>query len=233
MLISVTVRCLNEKELLPIFIRNHQFADEIIICDGGSTDGSRELVRGASALGDTEVRLEDFSEKVQGISGGWRNPEGRHVNFAIDQCRGEWIWLTEMDAIPTNQLQGEVRGIIKGGCLPAIGTVLYYLAPRKMGHPYEHYPVLIAGHGLTCWHRSLNVRAVEEYDFTPHVPFEKPMELLESPLARVHLSWVSEEVVQRKIKFYKEVHDLSSYDHPDKLWGERVLLPDNVRWKGM
>jgi len=229
-LISVAVRSLNEKELLSVFIENHQFADEIIVVDGGSTDGSRELVRGAPAISGVPVHLVDFTERVPGRKGGWRNPEGRHVNFALDQCKGEWIWLTEMDAIPSLALQKEVRGVLERGHINAVGSYLYYIAPRKEGEGYEHYPELIKGRGLTCWHRSLNLRADPDKDFEPTIKFEHPWYCFSPPAARVHLSWRSEEVLRAKWKFYREVHGLNQ-EHPDKKW-DREPLPEWLEWKG-
>uniref|UniRef100_A0A6M3XL42 Putative glycosyltransferase n=1 Tax=viral metagenome TaxID=1070528 RepID=A0A6M3XL42_9ZZZZ len=232
-LISVAARCLNEEELIETFIKNHGFADEIIISDGGSTDRTRDIV---DVLHNSyPVRLVSFSERVPGVRGGWRNPEGKHVNFTIDQCKGDWIWLTEIDAIPSLELQKSIRNIVKNSDKKAVGSRLYYIAPRAKGSAYEHYPALLQGYGLTCWHKSLGLRADPTRDFDPVIKFEQPQEILEPPMARVHLSWWTEERLQAKRKFYMEVHGLEptgGKDHPDKK-RSREKLPEGIEWRGM
>lgn len=224
MLISVGVRCLNEEELLPIFLANHEFADEIVIVDGGSTDKSKEI-----ALADPRVRWVEFHERVAGKRGGWRNPEGRHMNIVIDSCGGEWLWIAEMDAIPSDALQAAIRGIITSCEEPAVGSDLYYVAPWR--GQYEHYPELIRGPGLTCWRKELGLRADPATHFDPIISYHKrPWVLVTAPCARVHLSWRTEEVLARKSAFYRQVHDLEQ-KHPDEHLA-REPLPEWLTWKG-
>jgi len=225
MLISVGVRCLNEEELLPLFLANHQFADEIIICDGGSSDRSQEI-----ATADPKVRWVDFPMRISGLQGGWRNPEGQHVNATLQAMQGQWLWLTEMDAIPTLELQQDIVDAVRCAGYLAVASSLYYIAPHRQGRGYEHYPALLKGPGMTCWHRSLNLRADPHSDFSPIIRYEGRWLVLQPPLARVHLSWRTEEVLRRKWHFYEEVHDLKQ-KHPDEQW-YRVPLPPNITWHG-
>jgi len=225
MMLSVGVRCLNEEELLPIFLANHQFADEIVVVDGGSTDRSEEIARR-----DPKVRWIEFPLRVPGKRGGWRNPEGKHVNKVIASCRGDWLWVTEMDAIPSEALQRDIRQIIADCSEPAIGTYLYYIAPWRGS--YEHYPELIRGVGLTCWRRELELWADPTQDFDPIIRYDpgRPILALQPPYARVHLSWRTEEVLQAKWAFYRQVHGLDQ-PHPDEQF-RREPLPEWLTWKG-
>ena len=225
MLISVGTRCLNEEELLPIFLANHQFADEIVIVDGGSTDRSREI-----AIADPKVRWLEFHERVAGKCGGWRNPEGRHVNAVIDACEGEWLWVGEVDIVPSDTLQAVIRGTVKSCDDSAVASFLYYVAPRSGGLPYEHYPELIKGVGLTCWRRELGLRADPAEEFQPTIKFEKPNLAVMPPHARVHLSWWTEKRAALKRAFYHQVHDLKQ-KHPDEQF-KREPLPEWLTWKG-
>jgi len=224
MLISVGVRCLNEEELLPIFLANYQFADEIVVVDGGSTDRSKEIV-----LADPKVRWVEFHERVAGKRGGWRNPEGRHVNAVIDACKGDWLYISEVDVIPSDAFQADIRGIIAVCKEPAVASFLYYLAP--WAGKYEDYRELILGPELNCWRRELGLRADPANDFSPQIPYhERPWLALTQPRARVHLSWRTEESVARKRAFYHQVHGLEQ-KHPDERF-KREPLPEWLTWKG-
>lgn len=231
MLISVGTRCLNEEELLPIFLANHQFADEIVIVDGGSTDRSEEI-----AIADPKVRWLEFHERVAGKRGGWRNPEGRHLNVVIDSCKGDWLWICEVDIMPSDTLQAAIRGIVKSCAEPAVASFLYYVAPRlggtlPWGGNYDYYPELIKGLGLSCWRSELGLTADPTEEFQPTIKFEnKPRLGVKPPHARVHLSWWTEERVAGKRAFYREVHDLKQ-KHPDEQF-KREPLPEWLTWKG-
>jgi len=235
MLISVGTRCLDEEELLPMFLANHQFADEIVIVDGGSTDRSKEI-----ALADPKVRWIEFHEWVSGKRGGRRNPEGRHLNAVIDACKGDWLWICEVDIMPSDALQAGIRDIMDSCTEPAIASFLYYLAPwRPMGSPrrpsgpgkYEHYPELILGVGLTCWPKELGLRSDPAQDFQPAIDYHnKPYTVPPLPCARIHLSWWTEERVAEKRAFYLDIYD-TEQKHPDAQY-KREPLPEWLTWKG-
>lgn len=228
--VVVGTRCLNEERFIPLFLANHPFAEHIVICDGGSTDRSKEL-----ALADSRVVWVDFPERVPGKHGGWRNPEGAHVNAtleAMETLRPDWVWLTEMDAIPSRYFQEDAarffRDLDNRGA-DLFSTNLLYLAPDGA----SHYPKLMQGPGYTAWRPGLG-RATNLTD-----PFEgqgalridaKQHVMFDPPHGRIHFTFYSEEWVAKKAAFYREVHGWD-FAHPDTLHGPREATPVWAAWR--
>lgn len=230
--VVIGTRCLNEESLLPVFLANFDFPYTdvtIVIADGGSIDRSKEI-----ALSDPRVTWYDFPERVPGKNGGWRNPEGKHMNFLIDKCEAlkpDWLWITETDAIPNLNLQKAVPDILaemearKEGLLQ---TWLCYVAPGSK----EHYPNLMQGPGYTAWKPGAG-RANDKLDFEGqgdlHV-LSSVSNALSKEFSRIHLTWETEELIERKTAFYKEVHGLDT-GHPDTRCGPREALPEWAKWR--
>lgn len=226
--IVVGTRCLNEQELLPVFLSNYPFADAIVIADGGSTDRSKDI-----ATADQRVIWSDFKDRVQGKNGGWRNPEGRHMNFLIDACESlnpDWLWITEVDAIPNLNLQRDAISILsemdarKEGLL---STWLCYVSPGSK----EHYPDLMQGPGFTAWKPGAG-RAEDNIDYEGqgnlHINTTVSYNLSQE-FSRIHLTFESEELIARKSVFYQDVHGWS-LAHPDVRCGPRAPLPEWAKW---
>lgn len=226
--IVVATRCLNEEQFLPIFLANHPFASKIVICDGGSDDQSKAI-----ATNDPRVIWTEFTERVPGKHSGWRNPEGAHINATIDVAEAldpDWLYLTEMDAIPSLNLQRALPEVLEATGCSLVSTWLCYVAPGCT----EHYPQLMKGPGYTCWRKGLG-RATNLDD-----PFEgqgalrinSPDEFIMNPSeGRIHLTFWTEEWVAKKAKFYEQVHGLNSEAaHPNARCGPRAAIPDWAKW---
>lgn len=98
--IVVTVPCLNEEFFARKFCERHQWADIIVVSDGGSTDKTLDIVREFP-----NVRVAPFREKkrFKGDPDGFMNPEGRHFNQAVQAARlfdPDWIVFEAMDQYP-------------------------------------------------------------------------------------------------------------------------------------
>jgi len=174
------------------------------------------------------------------------NPEGKHVNAVIDACRGEWLYITEVDVVPDLAMQDAIRDVIRLAKSPAIGSYLYYVAPMKSpGSPYEYYPALIQGWGLTCWHKDIGLKVPTEVCENLSDPCAWPLKsktwennqnnknviIMDRPSGRVHLTWCTRERVQNCIKKYA-LRDNRNIPDPDT-YLTRALLPDWIVWNGM
>lgn len=99
--ILVVVPCLNEAAHLPGLLaqlRDDRSAGTIVIADGGSSDGSQEIVRAAARL-DSRVKLMDNPRKRQAIG----------INLAVARFGGGHDWLVRIDAhciYPSSYVQG-------------------------------------------------------------------------------------------------------------------------------
>lgn len=87
--ISVLVPILNERQQLPEFIANlatqAEVACELLICDGGSSDGSLEWLQQLESP--LPLRL------LHSLPG-----RGRQLNLAAEQARGEWLLFLHVDS---------------------------------------------------------------------------------------------------------------------------------------
>ncbi len=72
------------------------FADEIVVVDMFSTDGTAEFVRATPRT--TLIQRNGYIEE--------------NVNVGIDAAHGDWVYLADSDEIPTPALQREMRDVI-------------------------------------------------------------------------------------------------------------------------
>jgi rSAM/selenodomain-associated transferase 2 len=90
-LLSIIVPVLNEREQLPELLvnlaRQKLPAAELLIVDGGSTDGSLEWLQGQQLAGDLPLRV------YQSAAG-----RGRQLNFAVERAQGEWLLMLHVDS---------------------------------------------------------------------------------------------------------------------------------------
>jgi glycosyltransferase involved in cell wall biosynthesis len=98
--LTVIVPCKNEKLNIRQCIESfHAIADEILIADSGSTDGTREI---ASCF--SKVRL---IEREYVFSGDFKN-------WAIPQASHEWVLIVDADERVTPELADEIKNVLAG-----------------------------------------------------------------------------------------------------------------------
>jgi (heptosyl)LPS beta-1,4-glucosyltransferase len=92
--LSVAIITKNEEERLPDCLESVTFADEVLVVDSGSTDGTVELAKSFGA----RVLIE-----------AWRGYSGQK-QYAVDQCLHDWVLILDADErIPRETAQGIMR----------------------------------------------------------------------------------------------------------------------------
>ena len=118
--ITVLIPCKNERRNIRLCIESARgIADEILVADSGSTDGTLEIVNslgGCRIIERTYVHSADFK------------------NWAIPQARHKWILLLDADERLTPELADEIQQILAAP-LPdvdgySIGRLNHYLGHR-------------------------------------------------------------------------------------------------------
>ena len=97
--ISILIPAKNEAANLRACIASARFAEEIVVVDSGSTDGTREL---AEALG---AKVVDFQ---------WNGKAPKKKNWALANLpwRHEWVFILDADERITPELAAELRAVV-------------------------------------------------------------------------------------------------------------------------
>jgi glycosyltransferase involved in cell wall biosynthesis len=96
--LSLAVITLNESANLERCLKSVPMADDIVILDSGSTDGTREL---AKSLG---ARV--FNEEWRGFRA--------HKQRATDLCKNDWVLSLDADEALSPEAQNELKALLSG-----------------------------------------------------------------------------------------------------------------------
>jgi len=99
MLLSIALATYNEEKNIGRCLRAvKDWADEIVVVDGSSSDRTREIARKYGAIIIKTTNKPIFHTNKQ---------------MAIDKCRGDWILQLDADEIVSNNLKEEILSAIK------------------------------------------------------------------------------------------------------------------------
>jgi glycosyltransferase involved in cell wall biosynthesis len=100
--VTVVIATLNEGKRIRTAVRSVLWADEVLVADAGSTDGTPEIARmlGASVL------------IVPGTT------IGQQRNAAIERARNEWILVLDADEAATPELRESIEQLCRGEIEP-------------------------------------------------------------------------------------------------------------------
>jgi FkbM family methyltransferase len=120
--LTVIIPCKNERENIgPCIASARQVADEVLVADSGSSDGTLEIAR------DLGCRI---IEREYVTSGDFKN-------WAIPQATHEWVFILDADERITPALAAEIRATLKK---PAHEGYWAYRRNHFMGHPIRFGP---------------------------------------------------------------------------------------------
>jgi glycosyltransferase involved in cell wall biosynthesis len=96
--ISTYIICFNEAEKIKAAVESVLWADEIVVVDSNSTDGTADI---AASLGARVVQV-----PFQGF--------GDLRNRAVEACRCEWVFSLDADERCTKEVRDEILGLLAG-----------------------------------------------------------------------------------------------------------------------
>lgn len=202
MRIVVAVKCYNEAANIERFMRAYDFANLIVCSDGGSTDGSIEMLKKYP-----KVHLVHFG--VYEESGGYRwNPGNPHSNFVIAASKEfdpDWIILDDMDCVPNRALREGAREILERTPFFQANAFRLYMWGEghffpKMNNYFD--PAYVS---LWAWRPSrLDIHADDTARHGTMLNLSPEFERIQPPLCLLHRCW-SPDTVQEKMNKYNAV----------------------------
>lgn len=219
--IIVIARTLNEINNIERFCTHYGFADQILITDGGSTDGTAGAARKF-----LHVKVKDVSHLQVDLNGVVITPEAPQTNMLIKWAKKEgadWIILDDIDCHPNSSLRRDARFILETAKKPSMFLYRLYLWGNDQYFPKYNE----AGQSLWAW----KPNEIDIYceDSLTHgvlnIPGEYDRHYLMPPFVCLHRFAPDEATVQAKIKRYAamgtpQVHPLQS------IYAPPVALPD-------
>lgn len=111
--VSALVITVNEERNIRDCLASLAFADEIVVVDSGSTDGTAAIAR-------REFGAAVFVNPWPGY--------GAQKNFGLDRATGDWVLIVDADERVTEELRTEIQRVLSGG---AGRGVQAFRIPRK------------------------------------------------------------------------------------------------------
>lgn len=233
MKIVVALRTRNESENIERFCLAYHWADAILVADGGSND---DTVSKASQFKNVNVR--NYPVFMRMKNGHVRTPHGSHLNFLIDWAfieeGADWVIQDDCDCFPNFKVKDDARQLMESTDKDFIYITRLYLWKDE-----GHFPNLATPSGdytpsLWAWrnkHPKLRFRADRVSDYESHqeltfIPEEERVLKLFPPYALLHCPWQTDEMVERKLSFYRDSGQIENMKHPLEFGGGLEQLPD-------
>lgn len=226
MKIVVAVRCYNEAKNIERFMRGYDFCDRIVVSDGGSTDGSVELLKQYP-----KVKLLHFTEG-ETIDGHFWNGDSGHMNFVLDAAKElepDWLLFDDLDCNPVASLRESARHLFeeKAEYYYQVNAFRLYMWGEKRYFPAMNNNFDPMYTSLWAWQPSkLEIRADEDVRHGTLMGLSKDeSEILRlvPPYCLLHKSW-HPRTIGEKLKRYNAIG--LSMNHPRKFAGKPECLPE-------
>ena len=222
MKIVVAARCYNEIKNVERFVRCYNFADVLVVSDGGSTDGSIEFLEKQE-----KVRLFHFGEFE--IVNGYRwNPDAPHMNFVLDRALTydpDFLIFDDMDDVPNRLLQDNARNLIENCEQDQIHGFRLYMWGDDQYFPTMNNYFDPLYRSLWGWFPSrVNIWADPLVRHGTLVGINADSSMgLELPMCLLHRSW-NPETIQADVDRYNAIG--LPMEHPLEFAGIPEKLPD-------
>ncbi len=221
MKIVSTVRTLNEESNIRKFRESYsQFADRILIADGGSVDNTVPLAEQFP-----KVDIDFYPVKVPCENGIMRNPDGPHIQFLIDWARREgadWIVHQDCDQRPNKFLKEDIRDILATTTEPFVCVTQIFLWGKD-----QYFPQMSAEEhgwmqGLWAWRADIDLKIINkmphyEFSFDGKTPIDinkQPHRNLLPPYCFMHYGWETPQKTQAHMDYYNKSGLIKNINHP-------------------
>ena len=211
MKIVATCRTFNEHKHIEQWCKSYsEFADILLVADGGSTDDTVELAKKYP-----KVQVRNYPVKVQLKDGSYRNPDGPHVQFLVDwatEIGGDWIVHQDCDQRPNFYLKYKVRRIMEEMQQDFLQVTQIFLWGKDKYFPLLSCPGGIWMQGLWAWRLSTNLKIIDKM---PHYMFsldgQEPIDInktgrelnIQPPYCFMHYGWGSEAETWEHVNYYR------------------------------
>lgn len=219
--IIVVTRCLNGRDYIDRFMKGYDFADRIIISEGGSVDGSAELFQ---KYPKAEVVPFPIKEVINGHE--W-NPDALHIQAAIDEglkYNPDWIILDDLDCAPNFLLRQEARLLLSQCDKPQVNAFRLYLWNDNRYFPSMNNYFDIKFTSLWAWRPDeINITTDKDVKHGTLVGLTDDHCNINIPFCLLHKSW-DRKTITAKMKRYNEIG--MEHHHPFQFAGKPVHLPE-------
>ena len=231
MKIIATARSRNEERHIIDYCLAYQFADEILIADGGSTDKTVEL-----ALQYPKVKVKNYPIQVQLKDGSFRNPDGPHVQFLVDWATaegGDWIIHQDVDQRPNSFLKRDARSILSTMEKDFLQVTQIFLWDKEFYFPDLSFQGGSWMQGLWAWRLSTGLKIIDKM---PHYEFsldgEHSLDInktnrhldIQPPYCFMHYGWQTEKETQEHVDYYDRTGLIPGMNRPLQFGGKPKFL---------
>lgn len=204
MKISVIIICKNEKDFIADCLESVKWADEIIVFDTGSTDGTIEIVQ--------QYKGKLVRYKSESVNfGEWHNQ-------SLKEAGGDWVFYLDADERMTPLLKEEILKKIKNLDVSA------YAIPRRnflLGKEL-HFGGWFPDYQIRLFQKSKLHRWVG--DLHEHPEFQGSVEKLENPMIHFQPEKI-EPALKKSIKWSGvEANLLFEANHPPIVWWRVIRM---------
>lgn len=219
--IVVAVRCYNEKDNIERFLRAYDFADHIVVSDGGSDDGSIEMLKAHP-----KVRLFHY-DNFEVVSGQRWNPDALHINFVLSAAKNfepDWLIMDDMDDIPNAELKRTAREILESCDKVQVNAFRLYMWGEKEYFPKmnNHFDTIYKS--LWAWQPAqIDIRADEAVRHGTIIGITEDYYGIDLPKCLLHYSW-HPDTIEAKIRRYNKLR--LPMNHPLNFAGKPEPIPD-------
>ncbi len=199
MRISVSMITLNEARHIGRALSSCTFADEIVVVDGGSTDGTLEI-------------LSSF-DRVRLVQHPWEGHFGRQRQISLENCTGDWIVRLDADEVFSEEFERGIRPLLESTPPGVVGYKVrkcnlvgsedFY---AKAHDRYEDTPRIWRNNPGVRWERHVH-----------EIPVGLAGEIACWDVYIVHYNIIDRERFERKGRFYSNIPG-SGFERPEDLY---------------